>query len=508
MLDDHPIRYNWRWQLTAITALALLLGLLFQGNRSLWGTDEGRYTNIALQMLESGNWLIPHRHPDHEHLSKPPLTYWAIAASLAAFGNKEWAARLPSALAYIGTTLLVFALAWRLLPERPWLPPLIYATSLLPFLAGNIINTDYLLTLFETLAVYGFVAMLQAPDRASERAWRTVMWAAFGLGFLTKGPPALVPLLAIVAFRYWCGVGRDRPVFTLGGSTLFALVGVSWYALLIAQRPELWAYFVGYEVYGRIFTAIHDRNAVWWGWIEVYVPVLLLGTLPWSIAFWARVRALAAAARKLRQPTYRKLHQEKVFVLLWLVLPLLVFCLARSRLPLYILPLFVPIALGLGALLEDWRPTRLWGALLALWVSALLVLKGAAAGFPHGRDARALAEEIARHFGPHPGEVVFVGETPMYGLRFYLGSHVLRLGFDRQRNVYYDGVVTDQLRPGRADPRPFIVHRREREQFEALVGKFGLMGVAVGRFDDYELFRLTPAPRPESPPRRLPGTDA
>src|SRR5689334_17428024 len=84
-----------------------ILGFAFLGARGLSEPDEGRYSAVALNMLETHDFLIPRLDADHPHLAKPPLTYWAIAASIATFGRDEWAVRLPAALAYSLTALVV-----------------------------------------------------------------------------------------------------------------------------------------------------------------------------------------------------------------------------------------------------------------------------------------------------------------------------------------------------------------------------------------------------------------
>ena len=81
-----------------IAAMAIVLALGFLGTRGIWDPDEGRYTNVALNMLDSGDWLNPRRSNEVGHWTKPPLTYWAIASSVAVFGQNAFAARLPSAL--------------------------------------------------------------------------------------------------------------------------------------------------------------------------------------------------------------------------------------------------------------------------------------------------------------------------------------------------------------------------------------------------------------------------
>ena len=117
-------------------ALALLLLLVFafalQGSRALYAPDEGRYTDVALQMVESGDWLHPQLAPGVPHYTKPPLTYWAVAAALRLGGENTWAARAPNALAFVGAVLMVWRLGRRFVPEQPWQPALIYAVPIGP----------------------------------------------------------------------------------------------------------------------------------------------------------------------------------------------------------------------------------------------------------------------------------------------------------------------------------------------------------------------------------------
>ena len=182
-----------------ILLLASFMAFAFQGTRCLWEPDEGRYTNVALEMMRSGDYFVPHRHHETLHVTKPPVTYWALSASMLSFGKNEWAARLPIALAFIFTTLLVFQFGKIFSSSRPWLPALIYLSSPLPFFAANIITTDTLLAFAETAAVLAF-----AGYRFNGKSLRYLdgMWALFGLAFMIKGPPGLLPLIAIVAWQW------------------------------------------------------------------------------------------------------------------------------------------------------------------------------------------------------------------------------------------------------------------------------------------------------------------
>ena len=116
-----------------LIVMALVLAFGFLGARGIWDPDEGRYTNVALTMLSSGNWIDPMRNEDTGHWTKPPLTYWLIATSAATFGNTPWAARLPAALSYLACMVLAWHIARHLARGSEETALVAYATMLLPF---------------------------------------------------------------------------------------------------------------------------------------------------------------------------------------------------------------------------------------------------------------------------------------------------------------------------------------------------------------------------------------
>ena len=134
--------------------LAAVLVLAGLGARGIWESDEGRYAGAAARMVDSGDWLTPRLDHDTPHLTKPPLAYWSIAAATVALGRSEAAARLPNALAFLLTVLLLLDLGRGFAPERPWLPGLVYATAPVTVLGAGALTTDTLLALFETAAVW------------------------------------------------------------------------------------------------------------------------------------------------------------------------------------------------------------------------------------------------------------------------------------------------------------------------------------------------------------------
>lgn len=407
-----------------VVALLLLVAFTFQGTRGLWEPDEGRYVDVALQMQQSGDWLTPRLNQEERHYTKPPLTYWAVAASLSAFGRDEWAVRTPVALAFIVTGLAVWWLGVHLVPGRATLAVILWASTLAPVLAANLVSTDTLLAMWETLAMACLVQALHgAPQRAS--AWVTLMWALFGLGFLTKGPPALLPLLGVLpVVLAGCDAGArprlSRPLDLL----LFAALGLSWFAWSVVREPALARYFLEVEILRRVADPSMDRNAEWYGALAVYAPALLLGGLPWSVMLLRRVSRLSALASSA---FWRTAPQDRAgpMIAAWFLVPLAVFCLSRSRLPLYVLPLFVPVSLQAARWLA---PSRRFVAWTMAWLVLLVTAKGLAGYVDSERDSRRLAALLRPLIGASmPEQLVFVDARPWYGLSFYLGAEVHRV---------------------------------------------------------------------------------
>ncbi len=477
-----------------IGALAVLLALVLLGHRGIWDPDEGRYTNVALNMLESGNWLEPMRSDEVGHWTKPPLTYWAIASSVAVFGQNPWAARLPAALSYLVCVLLAARIARRLAPGAQLPAALAYAT--MPFAVGaaHLITTDYVLAACEAVAMWAYVeARFGDPTRA--RRWLATLWAGFALAVLAKGPPGLLPLLAVVAFELLTR-GSPRPrLLQWQGLLLFLAIALPWYVAVVQRNPGLLQYFLGNEVVARVATNEFNRHGEWYGWLAIYGPTLLLGTLPWTGALLRWARGLPAAMRGWRTREGRGTDAAGLLLALWVLLPLLVFCVSRSRLPLYVLPLFVPLAVlaarqraGEGRALPRWP----W---LAAWAALLVGLQVALGFWPTHKDAEAWAREIrARAPGPI-SEVLIVQDMARYGLHLELGVEVEKLSIDAGEqprfNPEYDEDIADELGD---DFNPDAIWLTKRERFPAVQAHLraqGYEGMPQGApYEDRVIFRV------------------
>ena len=463
-----------------LLALLAAYALAFQGARGLWSPDEGRYVDVAIEMLRTRDWLHPFLHPEVPHYTKPPLTYWAIASSIAVFGRNEWAARLPNSIAYLGTVLLLASLGRHFLPRRPWLPALVYATFAGPFLAANVVNTDTILTFWETLGASAFVAWWSAPPTPRRTAFVLGMWTAFGFAFLTKGPPGLLPLVAFVAFVAFRERARLPGLFHPVGIGLFVVVGATWYVAVALSRPELWSRFLEDEVVARVATGKHHRNSEWYGAFLVYGPMLLVGALPWVVSALGKMRVKGLRSR-LRD-------ERNVLLGLWLTLPTLVFLLSRSRLPLYVLPLFVPLALvAARSLPDEWPQRPLTRTLLGAWVVVLVGIRGAASlpSLPH-KDDRTFARELERLLTARPREVVFVGTQARYGLSLYLDTDVELCDLEPPASPvpYRETLEHELAEKDHVEPRVFVAPRYAADDVGSLLAAWNpgtrLLGYADG----------------------------
>ncbi len=477
--------------------LALALVLPFQGTRPLWGTDEGRYSAVAVEMLDSGDWLLPHRHPDHPHLSKPPLTYWAMASSMTVFGKNEWALRLPSALAFVLTIGCAYTIGKRLQPERPWWPALVVAGTAMTFLASNAVSTDPLVSAFETLGMTGVIlAWRGESDRVAQcGAWITGL--GFGLAFLTKGPPGLVPLIPTLWFYLRNRLDFRANPFNWKSLAVWAPVALSWFIAVIARYPELHLlrYFLGYETYGRIFTDQQNRHPQWYGWIVAFGPVALVGALPWTLVVaWDAFRRRG----RLQVPASDPDRAVSRFLLLWLFVSLAVFCLARSRLILYVLPLLVPFALWTAHRTRHLVVTRNGKILLSLWFALLVGAKAYAGYVDFGKDARALSDKIRAQVYDPIHEIVFVNETALYGLRVYLDMPVLRVNYGDSADPAVDLSLAQAFAQQRSG-RLWLVHIRTVDKFTSEVAHVGGHARQVVSYTYYRGFVIDPVSPPAIP---------
>ena len=325
-----------RWVLPFLLlafALFYLAPLAFHG---LWIPDETRYAQISQEMLLSGHWATPH-FMGLRYFEKPAAGYWMIAAGQAIFGENLFGVRIASALSMGISVWLAYAVAQRLWNDwrSSFACAVVYMSLGLVAAVSGYANLDPQFTLWMNLAG---VAMWYAFDSRSKGA-RLAAWGVLGLacamGFMTKGFLALLlPVLVAVPYMVW----QRRFLELLGHGCVAVVVAVlialPWALTIHAQEADFWHYFFWDEHIRRFAGDDAQHAEAWW----YYLPVLLGSSLPW-LALWPGVCTQGWKARA---------NPGKVFLWLWFVLPLVFFSIAKGKLPSYILPCLLPLALLLG----------------------------------------------------------------------------------------------------------------------------------------------------------------
>ena len=138
--------------------------------------DEPRFAEASREMIERGDYVVPYFN-NQVRLDKPPLTYWAQTASYKIFGENDFAARFPSAVAAALIALSIFGWGSRLQPPRRpsasqvriggtevgWWAAIIFTLSLQTFLHAKAAVADMWLVLFVTLAYWAGFELLRDP---------------------------------------------------------------------------------------------------------------------------------------------------------------------------------------------------------------------------------------------------------------------------------------------------------------------------------------------------------
>ena len=308
--------------------------LLFRlGDLPLVGPDEPRYARVAVEMHRAGEWVRPTLQ-GRPWLEKPALYYWLAGAAYAVLGETEGAARLPSVLAGVALVGVTALVGTRLYGTAAGLHAgFALGTSVLFFVYGRAASMDMLLAAGVTAAIglSGLRLLGQAGRLAMPAAW-----ACAGLATLAKGPlglllPALVLGGYVAAKRHWRGLRR---VLSPAGILAFLAVAGPWYLLIWRDQGHAFldVFLLDHNLL-RFTSTIHRHPGPPW----YYLPLLVGGLFPWSALI------LPGLARLVPRRS-----RADLFVLLWLVLPLLFFSAAGSKLPGYILPCLPPLSVLIG----------------------------------------------------------------------------------------------------------------------------------------------------------------
>lgn len=355
---DNPIsirdvtRNRGRLLQASILLIAALL-LLVGSSYPLIDRDETRYAEIPREMIVSGNWLVPTLNYE-TYYDKPPLLYWTCALSYVIFGISESAARLVPALSGLGTLAATMAFGNRLFNRRVGALSGVVLLTSAGFLGGSrMLLIDGLLTTCVSCSL--FFACESVRCGRLRIGWWLAASVAVGLGFLAKGPVAIVLFLPPLVGYAWLTEGAyfPRPIHWLSFALVVGAIAAPWFVAVTSYVPDFaYEFFYRHNV-ERFGGAFHARPC----WF--FLPILLVAGQPWSYLALPCLRYLTDRSYAVAQRRTPSLG----FVVLWPAWCLLFFSLSRCKLPPYILPAAPALALLVGKYLDDllWHRLEIMG---------------------------------------------------------------------------------------------------------------------------------------------------
>jgi hypothetical protein len=285
-----------------------------------------------------------------------------------------------------------------------------------------------------------------------------------GIAFLTKGPPALIPFIGIIFYIFLVKIHNKKKFFNIKFIFLFILISLSWYIIVVFKNHALLHYFINNELIGRI-VGKHHRNSGLFDW-TIYIPIVFFGLFPWIIYI-----------TKLRFNI-----DLNIKLLIYIItITLFIFCIVKSRLPFYILPIFPAMSLILGYLILNSGikiPLKyfLFSAIFLISLRTIFIF------LPLPQNSKLLFNKL-KPFLKNNTEINLITSNPKYGLDFYLKQpcEYLDLFQEKKLNPVSKETVEKEIKeiftPGYKENNIFVLF--DRKKFHTLIKIFGKQKIKI-----------------------------
>jgi hypothetical protein len=303
------------------------------GSFSLYDAAETTYGEFTKNILQTGDWLTLH-YNGQIIFDKPPLYYWLAAALSYLIGFNEWAMRFFAALSGVLTVITTYWLGKEFYNRRTALfSGLIVMTAFQFLVQSRIAELDVVLTLLMLLGI----GLFYKGYRSGNRNYYLGMYFPLATGLLIKGILAVaLPAFAIFLFLLFKKeLGKIRELRPISGIIILAVIGLPWYIAeyLIHGQPFL-DFALGFLFLARFQGVVAGHTGPWY----YYFPALLLGFAPWSqflpLSMWLALKNWK--------------NEPELLMLCFIIPAMIVFSVAKTKIPNYILPLYPFLAIMMG----------------------------------------------------------------------------------------------------------------------------------------------------------------
>jgi 4-amino-4-deoxy-L-arabinose transferase-like glycosyltransferase len=346
----------------ALVFFCLILHVIGTWAQPLINRDEPRFAEASREMRERGDYAVPYFN-NQLRLDKPPLIYWCQVGCYRVFGENEFAARLPSAVASALTALVVFGFGSRLYGRRIGLhAALVFTLSLHVIWLSKASVADMCMVLFVALASWAGWELCAGASPHRARWWWT-FYLALALGFLAKGPVAWLPIGTVLLFFAWTRhAGLNRAFqFHLGIPLMLAVVALWGIPALRETHGEYFRIGIGRHVVERSFVAFetHGANGLpgYLAFLPFYFVTLFASFFPWSFF-------LPRMVSHFKKPGNRQ--PAEIYLLGGIALTFLIFTLLSTKLPHYVLPAFPLLSILLAGYFGESRFPIRWAVVMAI----------------------------------------------------------------------------------------------------------------------------------------------
>jgi 4-amino-4-deoxy-L-arabinose transferase-like glycosyltransferase len=342
----------WVW--TILTAIVVLLP--GTNTMPLIDRDEPRFAQATVEMMDRGEWFIPYFNHEYR-FDKPILSYWMMRVNYNLFGVNEFSARFHTVISSVLTAVGIFLLGRRLFsPQIGFWAAFMWITCFQVWIHGRLCLADMPMILFVTIAQWALYELL-VGNTTKKQQWFWILFISFGLGFLAKGPIAiLVPIVSLLLYRvvFW---RRSLPWKNLnifwGIVIILFVIGAWGIPALLKTHGLFWHVGINKHVVQRGVEAFNGRITIPFIY---YIFTAFLSLFPWIAFAWYGGITIR-----------NNWNEKQAFLLSWLLSPYIIFTFYATQLPHYVLPGFPAFFL----LLAQAFPTNLSNSSIG-WIWSIL----------------------------------------------------------------------------------------------------------------------------------------